>query len=324
MIVVTGASGFIGRHLCRELARRKYVVRGVVRQPPETGLPDGWVIVRDFGQGHDLAGAMNGARAVVHLAARVHILRDEAPSPLTAFREANVEGTRAVMQAAIKARVPRVVFTSSVKAMAEESGTVLTEAVEPAPVDSYGISKREAELVTLELASECGAEAAVLRLPLVYGPGMRANMLRLFNLVARGVPLPLGRVRNRRSLIYVGNVVEGIIAVIEASAIGRQVFLTSDGEDLSTPSLIEAIAAVLGKKARLIPTPVWALKAVGRVGDQIARVVPFPFTSLELRRLTGSLAVDGSKLRRSTGFHPPFTVTAGLKATAQWYQTRAP
>jgi nucleoside-diphosphate-sugar epimerase len=189
----------------------------------------------------------------------------------------------------------------------------------PRPVDPYGVSKLEAEQVARDVAARRGLQTTVLRFPLVYGPGVRGNMLSLFQLVNRGVPLPLGRVRNRRSMLFVGNLAAAITAVLGAPATGFRVFFVADGTDVSTPELVRLIGAALGRKARLLPVPVVMFRAAGRVGDVLSRMAPLPLTSAAVDRLLGSLPVDASALGRTTGFRPPFSVEQGLRRTADWF-----
>jgi nucleoside-diphosphate-sugar epimerase len=274
---------------------------------------------------HDREGmrrALAGVDAVVHLAARVHVMRDAAADPLAEFRRVNVDGTRALLEEAIQAGARRFLYASSVKALGEGGDAVLTDDTPPAPADPYGISKVEAETVVRELADAAGVHAPILRFPLVYGPGVRANFLKLLQLVDRGIPLPFGLVRNRRSMVYVENAAAAVVAALESPAAARESFLVSDGEDLSTPELVRRIARALGRPARLIPIPPALFAAGGRVGDLLARALPFPLTSAAVHRLLGSLAVDSSRLARLTGFAPPFTVDQGLAATAAWYRGR--
>ncbi len=268
-----------------------------------------------------IATAMRDVDTVIHLAARVHMMRETSASPLTEFRRVNVEGTRVLLEEAIRASVRRFVFASSVKAMGEATVSPWTEETVPAPADPYGISKWEAEQVVRELAGRAGMHAPILRFPLMYGEGMKANMPRLFQLVDRGVPLPFGRVRNRRSLLYVGNAVAAIRAVLETPEASGETFLVSDGHDLSTPDLIREIARALGRPARLVPVPLSAFRTAGRFGDVIARFGPSLLTSAYVERLLGSLAVDASKLHRVTGFVPPFPLPAAMGRTAEWYRS---
>ena len=321
--LVTGASGFLGRHVAAHLLARGHRVRGLVR-PGGAAPAEGVEAVAAEGL-HDRAGiarAVRGADTVVHLAARVHVMRDAAADPLAEFRRVNVEGTRTVLEEAIRAGARRFLFVSSVKALGEGGERPWTDDTPPAPVDPYGISKLEAERLVRQGADAAGVHAPVLRLPLVYGPGVRANFLRLMEMVHRGVPLPFGAVRNRRSLAFSGNVAAAVQAALESPAAGRETFLFSDGEDLSTPELVRAIAASLGKPARLVPVPPALFRAGGRMGDVLARALPFPLTSAAVDRLLGSLAVDSSRFRRVTGFRAPFTVAEGMRRTADWFYTR--
>lgn len=319
-ILVTGATGFLGRHVCAALLARGYRVRGLVR--PESGAPEpGVEAIRTNGL-HDriaIREAVRGAMAVIHLAARVHVMRDRERDPLAAFRAVNVDGTRILLLESIAAGVDRFVFTSSVKAMGEANEMAWTEETPPRPVDPYGVSKLEAEAVVRQTAADAGLHAPILRFPLVYGPGMKGNMLRLFRAVDRGWPIPIVRVRNRRSLLFVGNAVDAVIACLETPAAGRETFLVSDGRDVSTIELVEAIGRVLGRRPRLVPIPYGALRAGGRLGDLIARVAPFPLTTAAVDRLTSSLTVDPRRIERVVGFRPAVTFEDGLRRTAEWY-----
>lgn len=316
--LVTGATGFLGRHVARDLMAHGWRVRGLARpgsgalepgvEPaPAAGLDD-----RDA-----LRRACAGVDAVVHLAARVHVMRETSADPLGDFRRVNVEGTRAVAEAAADQAVRAVVLASSVKAVGESSGGgCWTEAVSPAPQDPYGVSKLEAERVLREVAEARGLHAPVLRLPLVYGPGVKGNFIRMFRLVDRGVPLPLGSVRNRRSLAFAGNVAAAVRAVIAAPAAARETFFVSDGFDFSTPELVRAIARALGRPARLVPVPEGAFRLAGRLGDRLGA----PLTTAAVDRLLGSLCVDTGHLRAVTGWAPAVTPAQGLAEVAAWYR----
>ena len=319
--LVTGASGFLGTHLCAALMAEGDPVRGLVRGA--SVLPSG---VEPF-QAADLADrdalrrAVAGVENVVHLAARVHVMRDATADPLSAFRMVNVEGTRALLEAAASVGVRRFVYISSVKAVGEANETPWTESVTPCPVDPYGVSKLEAETLVRTFAAQRGIAATILRLPLVYGAGMKGNMARLFRQVDRGFPLPLGGIRNRRSLVYAGNVVFAIRGALQMP--GTETYFVSDGEDLSTPELVQRVGRALSRTARLIPVSEGVLRAAGRAGDLAARFVPFPLTSSVVARLLGSLTIDNGKLTRLIG-PLPFSVDAGLAITAAWYRSSAP
>jgi nucleoside-diphosphate-sugar epimerase len=321
-VLVTGATGFLGTHVTRALLERGLAVRALTRpgSPPAPGRSEP-APVGALNDSAGLRGALEGVTSVIHLAAYVH--RPRVPNDEAAYREVNVEGTVALLDAAMAAGIRDFVFVSTVKAVGEISHEPWTEHTRPVPVDPYGRTKLAAEEAVRAAAVRHGLHAPILRLPLVYGPGMRANALRLFQLVDRGVPLPLGAVHNRRSLLYVGNFVAAVITTIEHEA-GNDLFFVSDGPPIATPDLVRAIARALGRPARLVSVPVGLMRVAARIGDQMARVVPaVPFTSANLDRVVGSLAVDSSKLSTAVGFQPPYTLDQGLAATADWYRTRA-
>lgn len=316
-VLVTGGGGFLGRHVCAALLRAGVPVRILTRggEVPPPGVEAARAAGLDDLPA--LRAAVRGCDAVVHLAARVHVMDDTSADPLDAFRRVNVEGTRNVARAAADAGCRALVHASSVKAVGEGSEAAWTEDVQPRPADPYGVSKLESEGAVRDVAAGGGLAAGILRLPLVYGPGMRANMLRLFGLVDRGVPLPLGAVANRRSLLYAGNAAAAVLALLERPA-GCETYFVSDGPALSTPALVREIAAALGRPARLLPVPPALFRAAGRVGDLVPGV---PVTSAAVSRLLGSLEVDDARLRRA-GYHPPFTVQDGLRETVRWYRAR--
>jgi nucleoside-diphosphate-sugar epimerase len=315
-ILITGAAGFVGRALCKELQGAGFSVRGTLRgQNGELPSDIESVRISSVDGTTDWKEALAGVNSIVHLAARVHLLQDDAPDPLGAYREINVEGTRRLAQAAASAGVRRLVFLSSVKAMAEHSGDhPLVEDDPPHPADPYGVSKREAEEALEQIAESSGLEVVILRPPLVYGPGVGGNFLTLLRLCNRGLPLPLGAVRNTRSLIFVGNLTNAIhSALIRPEAAGRT-YLVADGEDVSTPGLIDRLTRALGGKARLIAVPPAWLRTgahlLGRTG--------------EVERVLSSLAVDAARIRRELDWTPPVTLDEGLRRTAEWYLGERP
>jgi UDP-N-acetyl-alpha-D-quinovosamine dehydrogenase len=306
-ILVTGSTGFIGRPVCRGLLGAGASVRGASRQGgehPDAGVER--VQVADPLERQAVRAAVTGVDAVVHLAARMHVMRERAADPLAEFRRANVESTTLLAEEAATAGVGQFVLASTVKAVGEGNTSPWTEDTPPQPADPYGRSKLEAERVVHEVAERRGRRAASLRFPLVYGPGVKGNMLRLFGLVDRGVPLPFGAVRNRRSLLYVGNLVAAIRAVLEHPPAGAETFFVTDGRDLSLPSLLRLIGEALGKPARLLPVPPGLLRLL--------------LPDAEADRLIGSLTVDGSKISRMTGYHACHSVEDGLSVTADWYR----
>jgi nucleoside-diphosphate-sugar epimerase len=317
--VVTGSSGFIGSWLCPALREAGIQVRGIGRGDPGPLGRNMSYHRADLLDAVALRPALAGADTLLHLAARVHVMRESAAEPIEEFRRVNVEGTRVLLEEAVRAGVRRVIFASTVKAVREASSVPLTEDAVPRPADPYGVSKLEAEAVVRAVAERGALDATILRLPLLYGPGMKGNMLSLFRLVARGVPLPLGLVRNRRSLAFVGNAVAAMLAVLQSSTAPARTFFVSDGRDLSTPELLRLIGGALGRKVRLMPVPAPLFRLAGAAGDLISRLHPVPLTSAAVDRLLGSLVVDSSALTRAVGFRPPYSVEEGLRVTAEWY-----
>jgi UDP-N-acetyl-alpha-D-quinovosamine dehydrogenase len=316
-VLVTGAGGFLGSHVCAALVERRVAVRALVRRPDAPLAPGAFPVMGDLEDSASLRRAVAGVAGVIHLAAHVH---GSSADP-EAIGRVNVDATVALLEAAAAAGVRDFLFASSVKAVGESNEAPWTEAATPAPADPYGRSKLEAEGLVREAAARHGLHAPILRLPLVYGPGMKANALRLFQLVDRGVPLPFGSMHNRRSLLFTGNMLAALIATIESPE-GSDTFFVSDDEDLSTPRLVTAVARALGRPARLVPVPVGLLRAAGLAGDLVSRLVPFPLTTAAVERLAGSLAVDCSRLKRLTSYAPLYSVAEAMTMTARWYRRR--
>ena len=315
-VLVTGATGFVGRALVPLLAERGHWVRAAVRTAVRTGgvaVPQAadTIAVGTIGPDTDWSRALDGIDAVAHLAARVHVMADKAADPLAAFRDVNTAGTRLLAEAAVAAGVKRLVYLSSVKALVDESQPRPLDAATPAdPHSPYGISKLEAEQALADIAGGSGLEVAVIRPPLVYGPGVAGNFRSLLRLVASGAPLPLGSLDNRRSLIYVGNLADAVeLCLRHPKAVGGH-FLIHDGQALSTAELVRAIGIALGRPARLIPVPVALLALGARLTGRHA----------VFDRLAGSLEVDDSLLRDTLGWRPPHDPAAGLRATAEWFK----
>lgn len=312
MILVTGANGFVGSALAARLSQSGAGVRAAVRRPPAAprqGLE--YVAAPSLSAGADWRHALEGVSAVVHAAARVHVMRDEASDPLQEFRRANVEGTLALARQAAAAGVERFVFVSSIKVNGESTprDRPFSAADVPQPQDPYGVSKLEAERALVGLARETGLQVVIVRPPLVYGPGVKANFFALLRWLHRGVPLPFGAIHNRRSLVALENLVDLLATCVEHPAAPGQTLLVSDGEDLSTTELLRRLAVALGKRARLVPVPERALIIAAQVlgAGSIAR------------RLCGSLCVDIAPTRRLLGWAPPVGVDAGLRMAAEAY-----
>ena len=316
MILLTGASGFVGRAVLASVRQRRSI-RVAMRQPETADFPDDVGVVEASLSPHqDWIRALSGVSAVIHCAARVHVMNEEAADPLAEFRRVNVDGTLRLARQAMEAGVRRFVFVSSIKVNGEHSqpGHPFAADQIPAPGDPYSISKCEAEAGLRALSEETGMEVVVIRPPLVYGPRVKANFLAMMLWLQRGVPLPLGGVtENRRSLVFLDNLVDLIITCLDHPAAAHQTFLVSDDEDLSTAALLRRMAAALGRPARLIPVPVGLItlgaKLIGRPG--IAQ------------RLCGSLQVDIGKTKALLGWKPPISVDEGLRRTAaHWIQSQ--
>lgn len=304
--MVTGAGGFIGTRLVAELISRGVPVTAAVRRPASFPQSVRVAQVGEIGSQTDWRVALDDCDAVVHLAARVHMMEDAGANPVDAYREVNVAGTLALARQAESVGVRRFVFISSIKVNGEASpaGRGFTEDDAPAPVDPYGISKAEAEQALFALAEQSPMEIVAIRPPLVYGPGVKANFLSMTRWLSRGVPLPLGALnRNRRTLVAVDNLIDLIITCTTHPAAANQVFLAGDGEDLSTVELLQRTARALNKRARLVPIPVtWLGAAAALLGRKNVA-----------HRLTNSMQVDISKARRLLNWRPPVSVDDGLR-----------
>lgn len=307
-ILVTGATGFVGRALLPRLVTEGWRVRAALRAPSEA-LPTGIeaVQVGDTGPDTDWRAALTDVDAVVHLAARAHVLDEASADAFALYRAVNSLATLKLAEAAAERGVRRFVFLSSVRVHgARTTGAPFTESSPLAAEDPYGRSKAEAELGLAQVARGTQLEPVVLRPPLVYGAEARGNFARLVKLVARGIPLPLGAVRNRRSLVYVGNLVDAIVQLLEHPAAAQQTFLVSDGEDVSTPELVRRIARAMGRPARLLPVP----PALLRLGGVLAG------RRSDVARLLDDLVVDSSRIRATLSWTPPYTLDQGLAETA--------
>ena len=315
-VLVTGASGFVGGHLCPELLSEGWAVRAVVRSTEAAAkLPRGVepFYVSEIGPETDWREGLEGVDVVAHLAGRAHVTNEESADPLDAYREINVGGTRRLAEACAGAGVRRLVFVSSVKAVGEGSPTAYTEEGPRRPEDAYGVSKMEAEDALAEVADRTGLEAVVLRPPLVYGPGVKANFRMLMGLVRKGTPLPLGLVKNERSMVYVRNLAATVSLCLEHPAAAGEAFFVADGESPSTRELVVRMGRLMKRPARLVPVPVPLLRLGGRVTGRAGQI----------DRLVGSLTVSTAKIRRLLGWSPRFSLDEGLRETVDWYASRA-
>jgi len=304
MILVTGATGFVGQALCADLTARGISFRPVSRSPRQAFHTIGLIDA-----GTDWSEALADVDTIVHLAARVHVMDETATDPLAAFRAANVAATLNLARQAAMSGVRRFIFVSSIKVNGEATapGRPFTSADQPLPVDPYGISKWEAEQALLALGLETGMDIVVIRPPLVYGPGVKANFASLMRLAQRGIPLPFGRVANKRSLVFVGNLTDFIILCVRHSDAANRTFLVSDDNDLSIGQLVGAISNAMHRKARLLPVP-------PRLMEMAATVLG---KGPAAQRLLGSLQLDIAEAQRTIGWTPPFSVDQGLAQTVK-------
>lgn len=312
-VLVTGASGFVGRVLCARLAERGFETVGAVRDKAAVRHRM-QVAVGDINESTDWSEALKNVDAVIHLAARVHVMNDTEQDPLSAFRRVNAAGTARLARMAAASGVRRLVYVSSIKVNGEETrnGKKFSETNLPGPQDPYGVSKWEAENALYKIADETGIEIVVVRPPLVYGEGVKGNFEQMLRMVARGVPLPLASVRNQRSLIYVENLVDALIACATHANAVDQTYLVRDGQDISTPDLLRQLARGMGAAASLFPCPEALLRAGAKLLGK----------SRQVERLLGSLQIDDAKIRADLNWVPPYSQAAGLQATAQWYRDR--
>lgn len=304
-VLLTGASGFVGKRLAQHLDRLgTSTLTCAVRRIGTSHFGDEYV-VGELDAVTDWSGALSGQNVVIHTAARAHIMRDDVSDPLAEYRKVNVQGTLNLARQAARAGVSRFVFVSSIKVNGEKTGVgqPFTEDARPAPEDAYGISKLEAEEALQAFAKEVSMELVIVRPPLVYGPGVKGNFATLIRLVEKGLPLPLGAIHNKRSLVALDNLVDLIATCMDHPNAASHVFLAGDGEDLSTPELLRKIGMAVGKPARLIPVPTSVLMfGAGLLGKKAVA-----------QRVLDSLQVDISKARNVLGWEPPVSVQEGLR-----------
>ena len=316
-IAVTGATGFVGNALVVKLVSLpRFEVLAWVRKTPVhvlSGLQ--YVQQGDLSLDGSWQKDLAGVGVLVHAAARVHVMHDTATDPMAEFRRVNVQGTLRLARQAAAAGVRRFIFISSIKVNGEATAPGVPFFADdlPVPLDPYGVSKMEAEQGLRDIAAQTGMEVVIVRPPLVYGPGVKANFKAMMRWLARGIPLPLGAIDNRRSLVALGNLVDLIVTCIDHPAAANQTFLVSDGEDLSTTQLLQRMGQALGKPARLVPVPPALLKLGAALVGRPA-VAP---------RLCGSLQVDISKTQQLLGWAPPLSVDEGLKKAAEGYLREA-
>jgi nucleoside-diphosphate-sugar epimerase len=304
VILVTGSNGFVGRELCRTLRAGGAIVRAAVRK--DAG--EGHVEVGDLNGTTDWRAVLKGCDVVFHLAARVHVMADEDKDPLRAYREVNLDGTLNLARQAIDAGVKRFVFVSSVKVNGESTTTQPFRASDvPMPCDPYGQSKMEAEQALQQLAHDTGLEVVIVRPPLVYGPGVKANFLSLIKLVQKGVPLPFGKIHNFRSMVALDNLVDLLIVCASHPNAPGNIFMVSDGADMGIKELVTRIASSMNKQLLLVPVPVGLMVGAAKLlGKQSV-----------VDRLLGSLQVDIANTQATLEWHPVVTPQAAIDKTVE-------
>ena len=312
--LITGANGFVGKPLCAELLLQGNSVSAALRQASPLPEHIKTVHVENINASTDWLDALQGVDVVIHLAARVHVMKDFAADPLAEFLKVNLHGTVNLAQQAARAGVKRLVYVSSVKVNGEATADLqsFTESDQAAPQDPYGVSKWQAEQALQRIAQESGLEIVIVRPPLVYGPGVKGNFMRLLAAIDRGIPLPLAGANNLRSLVYVGNLVDALIVCATHPAAAGQTYLVSDGEDISTAKLVEKIAAALGSHNRSFYFPPALLRAGATLLGRTEQV----------DRLFGSLRISDKKIRSDLAWAPPYTLEQGLSETAEWYRAQ--
>jgi len=312
-VLVTGASGFVGEALVfRLLVDKQFCPIAAARG---TTRLHGLCSVVPFDLAHvKIQPVLNDVQVVVHAAARVHVMNETAADALAEFRKVNVEGTLKLAQCAAASGVKRFIFVSSIKVNGESTlpGKPFKADDLPNPLDPYGVSKYEAEEALKRLSHDTGMEVVIIRPPLIYGPGVKANFLSMLNWLNKGVPLPLGAIRNQRSLVAIANLVSLIVTCIDHPAAANQTFLVSDGEDVSTTQLLRRLSMALDKPARLLPVPESLLKLAASLLGKHAFA----------KRICGSLQVDISKDRELLEWTPPTNMDKAMRQTAGHYQEK--
>ena len=303
-VLVTGATGFVGTALVHRLVDEGWSVRAATRQKSDSARASvEQAVIGELTAENDWRLALAGQECVVHLAGRVHVMKEHCSDPLAEFRRTNVESTLNLARQANEAGVRRFVFLSTVKVNGERG--LYSDDDSPGPEEPYSVSKYEAELGLRKLARETGMEVVIIRPPLIYGPGVKANFRALIHAVERGIPMPLGAIHSRRSLLALDNLNDFILTCIQHPAAANETFLVSDGEDLTVTDLIRRLARAMGRPARLIPVPVSLLMWLAVLAGK--RSVA--------EKLLCSLLIDGSRARRLLGWTPPISVDEGLRRT---------
>lgn len=299
-VLLTGVTGFVGRAIASELNTKE--LRLLSRQDPH--FAEGIFCKAEISALADYSIYLEQVDVVIHAAARVHVMADTATEPLDEYRAVNVAGTLNLAKQAAAAGVKRFIFVSSIKVNGEGTGAgkAFCYNDQPQPENPYGISKAEAESGLRQLAVETGMEVVIIRPPLVYGPGVKANFAAMLKLANKNLPLPFGAIHNKRSLVALDNLVDLIVTCIDHLQAANQTFLVSDDQDVSTTELLQLMTRAAGKKPRLIPVPVSWLTLAGKLTGKQAVI----------DRLCGNLQVDISHTKQTLGWQPPITVEEGI------------
>lgn len=309
--MISGANGFIGQFLCLQAASKSYRVTALTRRPWKFSSGIENLVLDDLSNVASIRSVLEEVGVVIHLAARVHVMNESTRDSLGLYQKINVENTLALARVAAESGVKRFIYLSSAKVNGEETNVhkPFTADDVPAPRDPYAISKLEAEISLLALGRQTGMEVVIIRPPLVYGPGVGANFARMMRWVLLGIPMPFGSISNKRSMVALENLANLILICVSKPAAANQVFLVSDGEDISLPQLLRKMAAVLGVPSRIFPFPVSFLwitaKMLGRKNV--------------VQRLCGSLQLDISKTKKLLGWEPPASLDKSLSEVARWY-----
>jgi nucleoside-diphosphate-sugar epimerase len=318
-VLVTGSTGFVGRHLLPVLQQRDWQITAAVRQDWQHSQATSikTIITGEIDANTDWSEALQGIETVIHLAGRAHILHESTSNPEAEFFRVNTQGTVNLVKQSIAASVKHFVFISSIHAMTTSSDRILTESSVCQPKTSYGRSKLKAEEALIAKVKDSSMTWTILRPTLVYGTGNLGNMERLVKLVRSGLPLPFGSIHNRRSFIYVGNLVDAIVTCLTHPQAVNQRFLVSDDRDLSTPQLVHLIARQMNKPVYLLPIPLSLLGVLGEMGNKVESLLKrsMILNTSNLDRLFGSLFVDSSHIQKTLNWQPPFTIEQGLELT---------
>jgi nucleoside-diphosphate-sugar epimerase len=309
-LLITGGTGFVGQHLVLGLIRRKLTYQLAVRSQVESTSNHKYIRVGDFSTHTLWNQALVGVTDVVHLAAQAHITQETSRNTYAAFHEVNTVGTLHLARQAAFSGVRRFIFLSTVKVNGEGSPRAYLENDTPSPEDAYAVSKWEAEQGLWKISADTGMQIVILRIPLVYGPGVGANFLQLLQTVNKGWPLPLGGIANRRSFLYIGNLVDAILVALEHHDAANKLYLLSDGQDVSITELVERIAQALNKPPRLFSLPQGMLRLLASALGKTSSI----------DKLLVSLYLDSSKFRQELGWEQTYSLEDGLNATANWYQ----